>query len=63
MKPVLCIHVPDSSLYIICADKNSTPLWQLKVSIDLSNEKSGNWLFLWSNCRYFNFVFAEMKCL
>ena len=44
MKPVLCIHVPDSSLYIIYVVfyfsriRNTVCLlWQLKVSIDFLN--------------------------
>ena len=61
MNPLLCIYVPDSSLYIIY------------VFLFRSDKKSGCYgfhrlimgkveisYFFWTNCRYLNFVFAEI---
>ena len=61
MNPVLCIRVPDSSFYIICvflfqSDKNSGcyGFQKLKMGkVEIS-------YFEWTNCRYLNFVFAEI---
>ena len=61
MNPVLCIHVPDSGLYIMCvylfqSDKNSgcygfhrLIMGQVEISY-----------FFWTSCRYMNFFFAEI---
>ena len=62
MNPVLCIHVPDSSLYIICvfflfqSNKNSGCYGFHRLIIG----KVEISYFFWTNCRYLNFVFAEI---
>ena len=65
MNPVLCIHVPDSTLYIhvICvflfqSDKNSGCYGFHRLimgKVEITNS-----YFFWTSCRYLNFVFAEI---
>ena len=64
IKLVLCIHVPDSGLYIICVfySRRIRTLVAMATyaSHRLTMEKCENSQFLLSCWRYLNFVFAEM---
>ena len=60
MNHVLCIHVPDSSLYIICVFYSSQIRTGRYGFHRLIMGKVEISYFFWTNCRYLNFVFAEI---